>query len=152
MNASSADHAGAAGHTGWLPPVTPADVLEARGNHLVDVEALGPRGVVEVRTAEHGILAVGMTPQGVPFAVGDVCRHQFARLGRGRVTDDGCLECPWHRAHFDVANGSMRSGPKGKLFGIAPYSKAVRAVANQFTLSTYPVEVSDGAIRLTSEG
>src|SRR3954468_16658895 len=92
------------------PPVTHDDPVVADGRRLVDVAALGDRGVLEVRTEEHGVLAVGMA-DGTPFAVSNVCRHQFGKLGRGRVTG-GCHECPWHRARYDVRTGTMLEGPK----------------------------------------
>jgi nitrite reductase/ring-hydroxylating ferredoxin subunit len=114
----------------------------------VGLAELDARRVTEVRTAEHGVLAVGMA-EGRPFAVSNVCRHQLGKLGRGRVTSDGCLECPWHRARFDVRDGAMTSGPKGRLFGFKPYSEAVNAFANRLKLKTYAVEVRDDAIWLT---
>jgi nitrite reductase/ring-hydroxylating ferredoxin subunit len=151
--AASRNHPGEPGvHTkAWHPPLLPANPIEARGHRLVDIKALGARGVVEVRTTEHGILAVGITPDGTPFAVSDVCRHQFGRLGRGLVTEDGCLQCPWHRARFDVTDGTMVSGPKGRIFGLPPYSQIVRATANQFTLTTHPVQIREDAIWLRTE-
>ena len=102
------------------PPVDhgPA-VRDAAGDRLIALDDLGPRQVAEVRTEQHGVLAVGMA-KGLPFAVSNVCRHQFAKLGRGRVTEGGCLECPWHRAHFDVDSGRMVEGPKGRIFGFKP--------------------------------
>jgi len=135
-----------------LPPVTHDRPRHAQGRRLVALVDLPERGVVEVETAEHGVLAVG-SAGGEPFAVSNVCRHQFAKLGRGRVTADGCLECPWHRARFDVRDGRMLSGPKGRIFGFKPYSAAVKAFANgAWRLSTHPVEVRDGAIWLVSDG
>src|SRR4051794_5493967 len=131
-----------------LPPVTHDDPVVARGARLVGLDRLGPRGVVEVRTERHGVLAVGIAG-GEPFAVSDVCRHQFAKLGRGRVTEEGCLECPWHRARFDVRDGRMVSGPKGRVFGFRPYSAAVRAFgAVVAPLSRHAVAVRDGAVWL----
>jgi len=130
-----------------FPPVTHDDPIEADGSRLVAIDQLGPRGVAEVRTAEHGVLAVGMAGDR-PFAVSNVCRHQFGKLGRGRV-EDGCLECPWHRARYDVRTGQMVEGPKGRIFGFKPYSSTVKAVANgAFKLRSYPVSLRDGAIHL----
>ena len=130
-----------------LPPVTHDDPLVADGARLVELDALGPRGVVEVRTQDHGVLAVGIA-DGTPFAVSNVCRHQFGKLGRGRVSA-GCLECPWHRARYDVRTGEMVSGPKGRIFGFKPYSAAVQTVANAgFKLRRHAVAVRDGAIWL----
>ena len=105
--------------------------------------------MVEVETDRHGTLAVGVA-DGVPFAVSNVCRHQFAKLGQGRVTEDGCLECPWHRSRFDVRDGSMRSGPKGRIFGFPPYSATVQVVSNAAVpLRTFAVEERSGVIYLT---
>lgn len=134
--------------TGPLPPVTHDDPVTADGRRLVAIDRLGASGVVEVRTEAHGVLAVGITPDGRPFAVSNLCRHQFAKLGRGRVTEDGCLECPWHRADYDVKTGAMTSGPKGRVFGFKPYSAAIRAFGNVAKLRTFDVEVRDGAIWL----
>ncbi len=130
-----------------FPPVTHDDPVRAQGARLIAVADVGPRGVREVRTERHGVLAVGMAGDR-PFAVSNVCRHQFGKLGRGRVSD-GCLECPWHRARYDVGTGTMLEGPKGRVFGFKPYSKTVQTVANAaFKLHTHPVVVRDGAIWL----
>src|ERR687886_802909 len=104
-----------------FPELWTKDPVIAEGRRLVDVEALPASQVVEVETSSHGTLAVGMA-DGEPFAVGNVCRHQFAKLGQGQVRD-GCLECPWHRARYDVRTGAMVSGPKGRIFGFPPYSR-----------------------------
>ena len=130
-----------------LPEVTHGDVRQAQGNRLIGVDELPATDVVEVRTEPHGVLAVGMA-DGTPFAVSNICRHQLAKLGRGQVRD-GCLECPWHRARYDVATGEMVQGPQGRIFGFGPYSKAVQTAANTaFPLKTFPVVLRDGAIFL----
>jgi nitrite reductase/ring-hydroxylating ferredoxin subunit len=131
-----------------LPPVTHDRPVAAQGRRLVAVDRLDDRRVVEVRTSAHGVLAVGVTPEGTPFAVSNLCRHQLGKLGRGRVTDDGCLQCPWHRANYDVDDGSMVSGPKGRIFGFLPYSAAIKLFGNLVKLRTFPVEMRDGAIWL----
>lgn len=133
---------------GPLPPVTHNHPVLAEGRRLIALGELGRRRVSEVRTEAHGVLAVGITAEGTPFAVSNLCRHQFAKLGQGRVNDAGCLECPWHRADYDVTDGRMRSGPKGRIFGFVPYSLAFKALGNIAPLRTYPVEVRDGAIWL----
>ena len=130
-----------------LPEVRTRDPAVAQGDRLVAVADLPRSGVCEVETEEHGTLAVGLVG-GEPFAVSNVCRHQFAKLGRGQVRD-GCLECPWHRARYDVRTGEMVSGPRGRIFGFPPYSKAVQATANAaFRLRRLDVEVRDGAVWL----
>jgi 3-phenylpropionate/trans-cinnamate dioxygenase ferredoxin component len=74
---------------------------------LVGVEDLGDGQVTVVET-QHGTLAVGLSG-GEPFAVSNRCRHLFASLGQGRVAEDGCLECPWHAARYDVRARSLWS-------------------------------------------
>jgi 3-phenylpropionate/trans-cinnamate dioxygenase ferredoxin component len=73
---------------------------------LVAVDGLGASQVVVVEKTPHGALAVGISG-GKPFAVSNRCRHLFASLGKGRVTDDGCLQCSWHEALYDVGTGAM---------------------------------------------
>lgn len=132
-----------------IPPVLHDHPVRAQGRRLLAVDDLDERRVTEVDTGEHGVLAVGLTPDGTPFAVSNLCRHQFAKLGRGRVTEDGCLQCPWHRADYDVHSGAMTNGPKGRIFGFKPYSSTFKAVGNVLKLRRYDVEVRDGVIWLT---
>ncbi len=111
---------------------------------LVAVADIGASQVVVVEKTPHGALAVGISV-GKPFAVSNRCRHLFAPLGKGRVTDDGCLQCPWHAALYDVGTGAMVRGPQGAF---KPLAGAVKATTGARSLQTYPVEVRDGAIWL----
>ena len=121
------------------------------GQRLAARDELGPDGVTTVKTLK-GTLAVGVSG-GKPFAVSNACRHWLAALGCGRVLQDGSLQCPWHRARFDVRSGETVSGPKGKLFGFEPYSEAVKAYANltPLRLERYPVVEKDGVIYLRAD-
>ena len=131
-----------------IPEIKTDRPVVADGNRLVAVAALPPSGVVEVETEQHGTLAVGMV-DGTPFAVSNVCRHQFAKMGQGQIRE-GCLECPWHRARYDVRSGRMVSGPKGRIFGFKPYAKFIQTYTNGIAkLRRFPVELRDGAIWLT---
>jgi 3-phenylpropionate/trans-cinnamate dioxygenase ferredoxin component len=130
-----------------LPPVRSDHPVRARGTRLVAVGDLPPTGVCEVETEAHGTIAVGMS-DGAPFATGNICRHQAAKLGRGAV-EDGCLQCPWHRARFDVRTGAMVRGPQGHVFGFGPYSAAIQAWANTLArLRVFQVRLEDGWIVL----
>ena len=111
---------------------------------LVAVDDLGASQVAVVEKTPHGALAVGISA-GKPFAVSNRCRHLFASLGKGRVTDDGCLRCPWHSALYDVGTGAMVRGPQGAF---RPLAGAVKATTGTRPLKTFPVEVRDGAIWL----
>jgi 3-phenylpropionate/trans-cinnamate dioxygenase ferredoxin subunit len=133
-----------------VPELRTRNPVDAHGDRLVALAELPPSGVVEVETAR-GTLAVGMTGDQA-FAVSNVCRHQFAKLGQGQVRD-GCLECPWHRARYDVTSGEMVSGPKGRIFGFRPYSRMIQAYTNRaLRLRRHAVEVRDGAIWLRPPG
>ena len=47
---------------------------------------------------------------GMVYAIGDVCTHDFARLSGGFV-EDGVIECPLHQAAFDIRTGQCLSPP-----------------------------------------
>ena len=111
---------------------------------LVAVSDLDASQITVVDDTPHGALAVGIS-DGTPFAVSNRCRHLFASLGKGRVAEDGCLECPAHKARYDVATGAMVRGPQGAF---KPLAGAVKATAGSRNLKTYPVEIRDGAIWL----
>jgi 3-phenylpropionate/trans-cinnamate dioxygenase ferredoxin component len=112
---------------------------------LATIAELGETAVTTIET-RHGRLAVGLSG-GEPFAVSDRCRHLGASLGKGRVAEDGCLECPWHRARYDITSGAMIRGPQGAAW--LPVREAVRLFTNAFArLKRYPVSERDGDIFL----
>ncbi|MGO9249489.1 MAG: Rieske (2Fe-2S) protein [Solirubrobacteraceae bacterium] len=118
--------------------------FEQSAARLIAVEDLSASQVAVVEETPHGALAVGISA-GKPFAVSNRCRHLFASLGKGHVTEDGCLQCPWHAALYDTVTGKMVRGPQGAF---KPLAGAVKATAGARSLKTFPVEVRDGAIWL----
>jgi 3-phenylpropionate/trans-cinnamate dioxygenase ferredoxin subunit len=110
---------------------------------LVGVDELGERQVTVIETP-HGALAVGVSG-GEPFAVSNRCRHLFASLGEGHVAEDGCLQCPWHAARYDVHTGAMTRGPQGAF---KPLAGLVKGTTGARALKTFPVVLRDGAIWL----
>jgi len=118
--------------------------FEQSAARLIAVEDLGGSQVAVVEETPRGALAVGISA-GKPFAVSNRCRHLFASLGKGHVTEDGCLQCPSHAALYDVVTGKMVRGPQGAF---KPLAGAVKATAGARALKTFPVEVRDGAIWL----
>ena len=111
---------------------------------LVSVDDLGDSHVTVVQTTPYGTIAVGISA-GKPFAVSNRCRHLFASLGEGRVTTEGCLQCPWHEARYDVESGKMVRGPQGAF---KPLARVIQMTAGAISLKTFPVELRDGAIWL----
>lgn len=118
--------------------------MSAEATPLAKVADLGESGVTVVQKTPHGTLAVGIS-EGEPFAVSNRCRHLGASLGRGKVDSDGCLECPWHGALFDVGSGEMTRGPQGAF---KPIAGVVKGTLGSFKLKTFPVEIRDGEIVL----
>jgi 3-phenylpropionate/trans-cinnamate dioxygenase ferredoxin subunit len=121
----------------------PVSSAAAPADRLIALADL-PSSHVAVVDTPHGALAVGISG-GEPFAVSNRCRHLFAPLGKGSVTEDGCLQCPWHGARYDVRTGAMVRGPQGAF---KPLAGAVKATTGARRLRTYPVELRDGAIFL----
>lgn len=117
---------------------------EQSATRLVTVAELADSHVAVVEQTPHGALAVGISA-GKPFAVSNRCRHLFASLGQGHVTEDGCLQCPWHGARYDVASGKMVRGPQGAF---KPLAGVVKATTGAIPLKTFPVELRDDAIWL----
>ncbi len=61
------------------------------------------------------------------------------------MTEEGCLECPWHRTRYDVTSGTMVRGPQGAAFW--PVRETVRLFTNTLArLKRYPVSERDGNI------
>jgi 3-phenylpropionate/trans-cinnamate dioxygenase ferredoxin component len=117
---------------------------EQSATRLIAIDDLGASQVAVVDKTPHGALAVGISG-GKPFALSNRCRHLFASLGEGQVTDEGCLQCPWHAARYDVGTGKMVRGPQGVF---KPLAGVVKATTGAIPLKTFSVEVRDGAIWL----
>ena len=110
---------------------------------LIAIADLGPSRVAQVESSK-GTLAVGVV-NGEPFATSNRCRHLLARLGEGHVTGEGCLECPWHGARYNVRSGAMVRGPQGAF---RPVAEVVRHTTGLRKLSVYDVVERDGVIYL----
>jgi nitrite reductase (NADH) small subunit len=50
--------------------------------------------------------------EGTFFAIDNTCTHRGGPLGEGELSGD-TVECPWHRAHFNVKTGAVTSPPAG---------------------------------------
>jgi nitrite reductase/ring-hydroxylating ferredoxin subunit len=88
-------------------------------------DELGPGTVVGA-----GRWAVG-NAEGERFALTRRCRHLRADLADGTINADGCLECPWHHATYDIHTGQMTRGPQGifaKIPGLGPSFKLLTKV------------------------
>ena len=73
-------------------------------------------------------IALARTEDGY-VAFEDYCTHRGGSLADG-MTARGVVQCPWHGSQFDVRTGEVCAGPAAK------------------PIATFPVEESDGSVRL----
>ncbi|NNF51500.1 MAG: Rieske 2Fe-2S domain-containing protein, partial [Gammaproteobacteria bacterium] len=64
------------------------------------------------------------------------CTHMFAPLARGKIIDDCLVQCPLHRARFDIATGEVR-----EWANFPPGIQLLDAVRGKKKLQTFVVEV-----------
>ncbi|HSP29839.1 MAG TPA: Rieske (2Fe-2S) protein [Ilumatobacteraceae bacterium] len=77
---------------------------DASSDHAVRGVATGlPYAVVAAAPS-------GSAADAVPHVMESRCSHRGGPLHEGEVVD-GCLECPWHGARFDLDTGEVRRGP-----------------------------------------
>lgn len=75
------------------------------------------------------------------FATQHNCTHVFAPLVKGRIVDDCLIQCPFHRARFDI-----RTGEVVEWANFPPGVQLLNAVRGEKALKTYPVQVEDGKV------
>jgi len=75
------------------------------------------------------------------YATQATCTHVFAPLNRGKLLDGCKLQCPFHRAQFDV-----RTGEVVKWAHFPPGIQVLNVVRGEKALRTYPVSEEDGEL------
>lgn len=73
------------------------------------------------------------------YATQSTCTHVFAPLNRGKLVDGHKLQCPFHRAQFDV-----RSGEVVRWANFPPGIQLLNVVRGEKALATYPVTEEGG--------
>jgi nitrite reductase/ring-hydroxylating ferredoxin subunit len=75
-------------------------------------------------------------------AVQASCPHMMMPLKGGKLLDDGkTLQCPIHRAQFDIASGEVN-----KWANFPPGIQALNFIRGEKCLATYPVTVENGEV------
>ena len=69
------------------------------------------------------------------------CTHLFMPLKKGKIIDGCKIQCPFHRAQFDI-----RSGEVAKWADFPPGIQLVNTVRKEKALQTYPVSVAEGKV------
>jgi 3-phenylpropionate/trans-cinnamate dioxygenase ferredoxin subunit len=78
------------------------------------------------------------------YATQASCTHLFAPLARGKVVDGKLIQCPFHRARFDIRTGKVvdwANWPPGLV-------NVLNAVRGEKQLTTYPVRVQGNEVLL----
>jgi len=76
------------------------------------------------------------------YATQASCTHVFAPLARGKIVDGCRIQCPFHRARFDIRSGEVvdwANWPPGLV-------QMLNVVRSKKNLKTYPVSVRDGQV------
>lgn len=73
------------------------------------------------------------------YATQHSCTHVFAPLAKGKIVENCQVQCPFHRARFDI-----RSGEVVEWANFPPGIQLVNALRGEKALQTYPVTVEDG--------
>ena len=78
------------------------------------------------------------------FATQSNCTHVFAPLKKGRIVDGCKIECPFHRARFDI-----RTGEVVDWANFPPGIQVLNVVRKEKALETYAVAVENGSVFVT---
>ena len=77
------------------------------------------------------------------FATQANCRHMFAPLVRGKIITDCNVQCPFHRARFDI-----RTGQVVEWANFPPGIQLLNVVRGQKVLRTFEVIVEGGDVQV----
>ncbi len=75
------------------------------------------------------------------YGTQSTCTHVFAPMTRGKLVDGDKIQCPFHRAQFDV-----RTGEVVRWANFPPGIQLLNVVRGEKALRTYPVSVEDGDV------
>lgn len=75
------------------------------------------------------------------YATQSNCTHLFLPLKKGKIIDGCKVQCPFHRAQFDI-----RSGKVAEWANFPPGIQLVNTLRKEKALQTYPVTLADGKV------
>jgi nitrite reductase/ring-hydroxylating ferredoxin subunit len=106
--------------------------------------------VEELPPGQHRLFTIGETKLIVYhlddgfFATQASCTHVFAPLTKGTIVDGCKVQCPLHRARFDIRTGKVvdwANWPPGIV-------NVINLVRGEKDLKTYPVRVADNQVQV----
>jgi len=77
------------------------------------------------------------------YATQASCTHTFGPLSRGKIVDGCKVQCPLHRARFDIRTGEVIDWAN-----FPPGIQLLNVVRGEKALKTYPVSVKSGKVRV----
>ena len=77
------------------------------------------------------------------FATQASCTHMFAPLERGKLLDNCIIQCPFHRARFDI-----RSGDVVDWANFPPGIQVLNVIRGEKGLKTYRTRVSGSSVQV----
>jgi len=101
-----------------------------------------PKGKMKAFSVEGRKLIVYHLDDGF-YATDASCTHVFAPLARGKIVDGCKVQCPFHRARFDIRTGEVIDWATFPI-GI----QLLNALRGEKALKTYKVSVRDGEVRV----
>ena len=78
------------------------------------------------------------------FATQARCTHLMAPLKKGKILEDDCVQCPLHRARFDIRSGEVK-----EWANFPPGVQLLNAIRSEKALKTWPVEVDADEVFVT---
>lgn len=81
------------------------------------------------------------------FATQSSCTHVFANLSKGQIVEGHQVQCPLHRARFDIRTGCVMAWAN-----FPPGIQLLNALRGEKALKTYPVKVEDGRVMIDVAG
>jgi len=75
------------------------------------------------------------------YATQRYCSHTFAPLDGGKVIDGSQIQCPFHRARFDIRTGAIV-----QWANFPPGIQLLNVVRDEKPLKTYPAHVREGQV------
>lgn len=101
-----------------------------------------PLGTMKAFTVGEVKLVVYHVDEGF-FATQSNCTHMFAPLARGKLLDDCKVQCPFHRARFDI-----RTGKVVDWANFPPGIQVLNILRGEKALKTYKVQIKSGNLQV----
>ncbi|EDY85683.1 dioxygenase ferredoxin reductase component [gamma proteobacterium HTCC5015] len=101
-----------------------------------------PVGEMKKVNVEGRKIAIYHLKDGI-YATQSSCTHVMANLTKGKIVDDCKVQCPLHRAQFDIKTGEVVTWAN-----FPPGIQALNFIRGEKSLKTYPVIVEDELIKV----